>query len=362
MKMRIVSVSLVFCFSLFAIMLGCGQQTTTTTTVTIASAQVDAAKTGVLLASGGASVGTSATGVGSAANVTLMSVKATQSGPPDSFFVSLLTGTASIDGYLSPTSESVGGNMTPYMRLKTKGGSLVNGAFLSNKKIAKMITVEVQAMMSAGEHQMPQGITAEVENYVSRYVTAYKNSGVHPFNDQTIFRAVSTEADYMAWMFMYPGSMESGMSSMAQQYNPGAPSHVYTTTPEASTNDKIGAMEMKMVFSKSATGEIVLSVNTEPGGKPVTGTYSGTGTLTTPAGSMETTLSMGFSTDGPPTSVTLTGTTESTPAYTVKVYMCPMTMTATGEIFSGGTRIGTLEGSPAGGRVYIGTSTEAFSF
>ncbi|MFA4843871.1 MAG: hypothetical protein WC632_02840 [Candidatus Margulisiibacteriota bacterium] len=348
------------------VIFGCGanSDTTTTTTtaptVTIASAQVSAAKAGVLLASGGSSVGSSATTVGSAAGVKLMSVRAL-GGPPASFFTSLTTGTASIDGYLSPTSESVGGNMTPYMRLKTVGGDIVNGAFLANKKIGKWLTLEVEDIMGGTEGVIPNGMTVEVSSYVARYVAAYiAGANTHPFTNTTIFRPISTEADYMAWMFMYP-SIEAGISTMAQ-FMPGAPSHIYMITPEVTNLDKIGGMEMKMVFSKSATGEITISVNTGPEGRPVAGIYSGASTLTTPAGSLEATMSMNFTADGPPSWLRVVGTTEAAPKYTVIVNMNPATMTATGEVLdSSGTRIGTLEGSSTGGNVYIGGSKEAFA-
>ncbi|MDD4178595.1 MAG: hypothetical protein PHH14_00890 [Candidatus Margulisbacteria bacterium] len=253
--------------------------------------------------------------------------------------------------------------MTPYMRLKTVGGTIVNNDFVSTKKIGKWLTLEVQTIMTTGSPgSPPPGMDAEISNYISRYITAYiAGSNVHPFSNTTIFKPASTEAEYMAWMFMYP-SIEAGISQMAASI-PGAPSTIYMVTPEPTANDKIGSMDMKMVFSNSATGEVVLSVTCGSDGKPVAGTYSGSGTLQTPAGNMSTTLSMGFSASGPPSSVTLVGTTETAPITTVRIYMNPTTMSATGEVFdSSGTLLGTIEGSSSGGKVYIGGTSEAFTF
>lgn len=346
----------VFCVGMFS---GCGSSTsTTTTTVAVTSTEVNAAKAGVLVASGGSSTGSSASGVGSAAGAKIMSIRAAaDSGPPASFFSPI-----SADGYMLATTESVGGNLTPYMRLKTAGGDVVNSTFLSSKSIAKFLTLEVSNIMGAGEGQKAAGMDADIENYVARYVAAYIAGGnVHPFSNTTLFRAISTEADYMAWMFMFP-SIEAGVSVMASHI-PGGPSHLYMVTPEATDSQKIGGMDMKMVFAKSATGEIVLSVSTNTNGKPVAGTYSGRGTLTTPSCSLETTLLITFSSDGPPSALKVVGTTETTPKYTVVVNMSPTTMTATGEVRnSTGTVIGTLEGTNAGGKVYAGGSSEAFSF
>jgi len=361
MKKYMVLVLLVIGIVSLGFLLGCGQSnettttttsTTTTTVVTITSTQVNAAKTGVLLASGGSSMGVSAATVGSSAGKSVaLSVKSSQAGPPDSFFtVDLLN---SADGYLQPTTEAVRGNMTPYLKLYSKSGQGIYGAFLSGKTIAKFITVEVQSIFSSSPGSPPPGITEEVSYYISRYLAAQD-----PFGDPTIFRQISTEADYLCWAFIFP-SMEAGVNS-----HPGLPAHVYFTTPEANDDFKIGSMECKMVFSKAATGELSLFLPTAPGGKPISGTYGGSGELATPAGSMKVTLFMTFSADGPPTSVTFLGTTEATPKCTVIVYMNPATMSATGEVFdSSGTKIGTLEGSAAGGgKVYIGATSEAFSF
>jgi len=283
-------------------------------------------------------------------------------GPPDSFFTDLST--IASDGYLSPTSESFGGNMTPYIRLKTVNGDTVNNDFVSALKIGKWLTLEVETIMTTGSPGTPPpGMDAEVTNYVSRYISAYiANGNAHPFNNATIFKPVSTEAEYMAWMFMYP-SIEAGISDMASHISGSPTNTIYMVTPEPTAGDKIGSMDMKMVFTKSATGEIVLNVSCQSDGKPVAGTYSGSGTLQTPAGDMSTTLSMGFSTSGPPSSVTLVGTTETAPITTVRIYMNPTTMSATGEVFdSSGTLLGTIEGSSSGGKVYIGATSEAFTF
>jgi hypothetical protein len=348
------------CLLLILVIYGCGTSTqtattTSTTAATVSATELGAAKTGVLVASGGSSVGSSATSVGSAAGARIMSIRPMAGGPPSSFFSPV-----SADGYMSPTSESIGGNMTPYMRLLTKGGDVVNAAFLAagNKKITKWLTLEVADIMGAGEGNSPAGMSAEVQSLVTRYAQYYLTNGTHPFNDSSFFRAISTEADYMAWMFMYP-TIESSISRNL----PGGVPHLYMATPEVTASQKIGGMQMKMVFANTATGEITLIVSTETQGKPISGTYSGRGTLTTAIGSLETTLIMGFTTDGPPSSLKVIGTTETTPKYTVIINMSPTTMTATGEVLdSGGTRIGTLEGTPTGGRVYIGASSEAFSF
>jgi hypothetical protein len=352
----------IVCIGMFS---GCGSSTsTTTTTVAVNSTEVNAAKAGVLVASGGASTGSSASGVGSAAGTKILSIRAADSGPPASFFDPI-----SVDGYMLATTESVGGNMTPYIRLKTVGGVPVDRTFLASLKIAKWLTLEVQTIMnSGGSGRIPPGMTAEVISYAQRYVTAYIASSpiaanrTHPFSDATLFRIASTEADYMAWMFMYP-SIEAGISQMALNITSEAPSHVYMVTPEATNSQKIGGMQMKMVFAKSATGEITIDTNTDPDGKPIVGTYSGKGTLTTPIGSMETTMLITFNSAGPPSALKVVGTTETTPKYTVVVNMSPTTMTATGEVRnSAGTVIGTLEGTSTGGKVYVGTSSEAFSF
>lgn len=350
--------------SLGFLMYGCGggttteTATTTTTTVTLSSAQVDAAKTGVLLANGGSSMGVSAAAVGTAAgtNIKTSSVRSFNGAPPSGFFTeNLLT---SPDGYMRVTTEAAGGNMTPYLKLYTVGSDAIYGTFLNGKMIAKFITVEVQTLFSSGPDTAPPGITEEVSYYISRYLTAYHALGDnHPFTDGTIFRQINTMADYLAWAFMFP-SMEAGVNS----HMPPGP-YIYFVTPEVIASNKIGAMECKMVFSKNITGEVKVLISTEPEGKPVAGSYSGSGKLTTPRGTLEATITLTHSTSGPPTAVTIIGTTESTPAYTVLVYMNPATGTATGEVRdSSGTKIGTLEGSAAGGKVYIGSTSETFTF
>jgi hypothetical protein len=353
--MKNILIGAVLLFSLGFMLFGCGSQnstttTTTTTTLPIAAVEVSTAKTGVLLAGGGSTAGSSASGVSSATGSTVtFSVKAQEAGPPDTFFTYDLS--TSTDGWLSPvTREAMGGNMRPYMRLRTVGGDIIANAFLTGKKIADLSPCTVELMMNGTPGTPPVGINTGITSFVTKFVADPA--------DPSLYINVRYMADYIAWAFMYP-SMESGMASHGHPLPAGA----HLTTPEAGANDKIGTMDMRMVFSSFATGEVIISVPTEPGGRPNSGTYSGFGTLEASGVRLNSTVTMQFGASGPPSGVTITGTDEIT-GNTVVVSFYPATMTGSGTLYnSTGTLIGTFEGSSSGGIYYkAGGSAEAFTF
>ncbi|MBI5700774.1 hypothetical protein HZC34_02860 [Candidatus Saganbacteria bacterium] len=340
--------------------------TTTTTTVTISSTQVSAARAASILANGGSSAGTSTGTVGNASgtsvavsSLSILSINSIMAlaagGPPDSFFTPLPA-----DGYISPTTESLGGNMTPYIKLITVGGTTIDAAFLSGKKIAIIGTVDAKSILSGSPGSMPAGFNAGLMSFMDNFEGTASTQ--EAYASASIFHAITTEAEYLCWAFIFP-SMESSIISAGG----GAATSMngkHLITPEVTASNKIGSMAVKMVFSKTATGEIVVNVNTAPTGRPTSGTYSGSGKLTTAVATLDAVMSMVFGSSGPPTSVTIIATTESSPAITVSVSMNPSTGgLPSGSLFnSAGTLIGTLEATSSGGRVYIGNTSEAFSF
>jgi hypothetical protein len=276
--------------------------------------------------------------------------------------VDLTTGTASVDGYFSPITTSVlGGNMSPYIRLNTVGGVVVKGTYLSGKKIADLSPCSVEAIFAGSPTEKPAGIDTGITSFIANWM-AVTTGGTNPsagYSSSTLFTGLKYMSDYLCWAYIYP-TMESGMANIS-----GWPASAHITTPEAGTTDKIKSMDCKMVFANVVTGEIVVNIACETDGRPSVGTYSGTGKLTTPVATMDVTASLVFPTAGsPPSSVTLVGTNETAPLYTVIVEITdPAAGTGTGKILdSNGTQIATLEASASGGKVTVSGTSETFTF
>jgi len=337
---------------------GCGQvapSSTTTTTTTVSSTNLDAAKGGALAAVGGAAGGTSTTLVGASSNstVTTSSIRGrsiwTHSGPPDSWFDTDLS--ASTTGWVLATTESIGGNVTPYMRLFNKSGNLVTGSFLTSKQIANFSPATLTGIMTSGPGAAPTGLVTGIGNFI----TKYHSGGI----STDAYTSINTIAGYLAWAFIYP-TMEASLVGVA----PGWTADIHTTTPQPTANDKIGSMEVKMVFTKttSATGEILMGMAVDSSGRPLDGTNTGTGVLYTPKNVMDVTQVMTF-VDNSPTTMTFTGVTRDTPKRTITLTVNPLNGSGTGKILDeNGVEIGTITFTSAGGSLTMGGVTEAFTF
>ena len=360
MKKYLVSALLVICVVSLGFMFGCGSSTsttttTTTTTVTISDAQLSTAKSGVLIASGGASIGVASTAVGGAAGTspTASSVKSTwlrgfMGTPPPAFFTFDLT--TSTNGYFTPSGTELGGNMQPYIRLHTIGGNLVNGDYLTTteggvKKIADLSPCSVEAIFAGSPTVAPVGITEGMNNFMAKYLA----------DPATAYTPIIYMGDYLCWAYIYP-TME------ATHPLPGG---VHLTTPLAGNPDKIASLDSKMVFSNTATGELVLNMTCLPDGRVAVGDYYGSGKIMTRVSTMDVTAGLHFDTAGePPYLVTFIGTNEAPPLYTVVVNITsPEVGTGTGTIYDNtGAVVGTLTAAPGGGSVTIGATTEIFTF
>lgn len=380
MKKGLVFVALMIgLFVMSFVIFGCGTSTstTTTTTGTVAAAPGATAKAGVLIASGGASIGVAATTVGgSAGNSPAVAgirstwLKAFLGNPPPAFFtLDMTTGTASVDGYFNPMSTPpLGGKMTPYIRLNTVGGDTVKGTYFSGKSIANFSTYcSVEAIFAGGPTTKPVGI----DDGMHYFITSWENAsagGSNPsgaYVSSTCYTPIKYMGDYLCWAYIYP-TIEAKAKALSGQKQ--LPANANMTTPEAGPNDLIASIDNKMVFSNVVTGEIVINMKCLTDGRTKVGTYSGTGTLITPVATMDVTDSLTFDTAGnPPSLVTIVATNETAPLYTTIVYITnPSTGVGTGEIWdnsaSPATLVGTLTSSSTGGTVTVGATTETFTF
>lgn len=354
--MKNISILVLVLFVSYAMVVGCGKvapSSTPTPTPTVVSTELDAAKGGALAAVGGAAGGSSTTLVGASSNstVTTSSIRGrsiwAHSGPPDSWFDTDLS--SSTTGWVLATTESIGGNVTPYMRLFTKNGDLVTGSFINSKKIADFSPATLQGIMTSGPGAAPTGLLTGIGNFIAAYSSP-------PSSDA--YASINTIAGYLAWAFIYP-TMEASLVSV-----PGWPAGAHTTTPQPTANDKIGSMEVKMVFTKttSATGEIMMGMTVDETGKPVDGTNTGTGVLYTPKSTMDVTQVMTF-VDNTPTTMTFTGVTRGTPQRTIVLTINPLTGSGSGILKDeNGVEIGTITFTSAGGSLTMGGVTEAFTF
>lgn len=335
---------------------GCGQvaPSSTTTTTTVGSTNLDAAKGGALAAVGGAAGGNSTTIVGATAgtSVTTSSIRggyvSSRSGPPDSFLTTDLS--ASTTGWVLGTTESVGGNVTPYIRLYTKGGTLVTGSFFTDKKIADLSPMTLAGLLSSVPGTKPTGM----DDGIVHFITDYLSGGV----STDAYVSINTLAGYIAWAFIYP-TMDARLVSA-----PGWPAGAHTTTPQVTANDMIGSMECKMVFTKTAnaTGEVVIGMAVDTSGKPTDGNNTGTGVLYTPRTAMDVTIVLTVLNNSPST-MTFTGVTRETPKRTITLTVNPSTNSGSGKLYDeNGVEIGTITFTAAGGSVTVGGVTEAFTF
>ncbi len=355
-KKIVVAVALAFVVILAVFFIGCGTSgtSTTTTTTTTLSSEVNTAKAGAIIGSGSVTAGNTAGGIGTAAGTTvaassiIQSVGAFDSGPPNSFFTAnIRTGSASVDGYVEGTSEAAGGNVVPYIRMYSQGGDLIAGTFLNNKKIATLEGVTVQAFMNQTASQ------AQIQTAFQTFAISFLSSS-DPYNDDNLFTQINTYADYMAWAFIYPG--------MGAAVGQG----VTFTTPEATTANKIGSMECKMVFQNNISGNLIVNIPVSTEGQPLDGTASGTGTLTTtgtPIITLEATASMLFA-NGDPSSITISGTTVPE-GNLLSVTMDPFTGIGTGILSDeSSTTLGTFETTATGGTFYPadGSAAQDFAF
>ncbi len=350
-KKIIVAIVLALVVILAAFFMGCGSSSSSTTTTTV-STELNTAKAGATIGSGSVSVGNTAGGIGTAAGTTvaassiIQSVGAFESGPPTSFFsVNIRTGSASADGYVQGTSEAAGGNVVPYIRMYTQGGDLIAGTFLNNKKIATLEGVTVQDFMTQSASQ------AQISTAIQTFATSFLASS-DPYNDDDLFFQINTYADYMSWAFIYPG--------MGAAVGQG----VTFTTPEATTANKIGSMECKMVFQNSISGNLIVNIPVSTEGSPLDGAATGSGTLTTtgtPPITIEATAALTFA-DGEPTNITISGTTVP------EGNLLSVTMNANTGIGTGilsdesGTTLGTFESTATGGTFYPADGSAAEEF
>lgn len=378
MKKYIVCFFLFLVFGLFAFIWGCGQSnpvttttttttTTSTTTSTVLTAYVSAAKAGALVANGSSNLGSSAVSIGQASatvpTVQSLSVKGVKiCAPPSTFFTQNLA--ASTTGYLTMTDVG-GGNVTPSMRMYTKNGDVIKGTIISEKTLAKFGTVDVQAMISGGEGIPIPGMMEGIQSFilgVSSEVAQQKTTAQIYANTTLYDHSLTTFAEYIAWVNIWP-TIEVGQAQQLQ------PLGVHFTNPQPTINDKIGSMECLMVFSKSATGEIAVLIGCDPSGdgKPVAGSYSGTGNLLIPNGTLEAAATLKFipfgANDISIESVTIGGTLKPS-NYTLSITMNPISGTGTGIMSSeANVTIATMEVTALGGTIYFTSGqTEPFSF
>jgi hypothetical protein len=357
------------CLLLIMIVYGCGSSSsssTTTTNGTVGATESATAKSGVLVASGGASVGIAASAVGGSAGTSpkvyavsdyafRSPVKAFMGNPPPAFFtLDMTTGTASIDGYFMPLSaEALGGKVTPYIRLRNVSGEVITGAFFAGKKIADLSPCSVEAIFAGSPTKAPDGIISGMTNFITKAQAS----------DPTAYTAIKYMGDYLCWAYIFPT-----IEVIANSSSTHPPLPVHLTKPLATHAEMIGSMDNKMVFTGLVTGETLVNVPCELDGRASLGTSSGTGKLLTPVGTMDVTTSITFTVLGdPPTSVKVVGTNEATPFYTTIVNITsPTTGVGTGEIWdftaSPEALIGTIKTSAGGGSVTIGLTTESFTF
>ena len=365
MKRYFSAVTFLLLLSFTAIVIyGCGQTSSSTTSGTVPAAQGATAKAAVLMASGGASIGVAATGVGGSAgtSVAIQSVlsnwglHAMMGNPPPAFFTQdMTTGTASVDGYFNPlATPPLGGKMTPYIRLNTVGGSIVAGPYFSGKKIAYFSPYcSVEAIFAGSPTQAPVGINNGMQSFMTKWNA----------NPSSAYTSIKYMGDYLCWAYIYP-TIEVKANASSHPLPGGA----HLTTPLAGANDLIASMDNKMVFSGPVTGELDINMICWSDGRTKVGTYSGTGKLTTSVATMDVTNSVTFDTAGnPPSLVTIVATNESSPFYTTKVYITnPSTGVGTGEIWdytaSPVAQIGTLIISATSSSVTVGVTTETFTF
>ena len=339
------------------IMYGCGQSGSSSSSGTLATSDLATVKSAALMAGGSASAGVSATTVGGSASTSpkTSSIRSTWmhamlGTPPPAFFTYDMT--TSTDGYFAPGGTALGGNMQPYIRLRTVGGDIVGGNYFTTteggvKKIADLSPCSVEAVFAGSPTQAPVGIVTGMNNFVTNYQA----------NPTTAFTSIKYMGDYLCWAYIYP-TMEANAPHPL-------PSGAHLTTPIAAANDKIAALENKMVFSNIASGEITMSLPTHPDGRVKAGTYTGSGKITTAVATMDVTNNLIFNKAGePPSSVTITATNESAPKYTVVITVSdPSTGTGTGKIYDEtGAEIGSLKTTAGGGSATIDATTETFTF
>jgi hypothetical protein len=326
--------------------------TTSTTPTTMPQAYVDISKTGAAAANAASDVGGLAGNMGDGlSNMSASSVKAMAVNvlPPESFFdVDLLTGPASIDGFVLATSEAAGGNVAPYVRYWTVGGDLVAEAYLKGKRIAVFTGITLRDIFLGNVSGATW--TTAIGTWAGTYGALIPNQ----YNPGSpLFTTVSNEVDYLAYAYIYP-SVEATAGG-------GLPAGAHFTTIEAGATDKVATMECKLEFSNIATGEMSLNIPINTMGAPADGDATGTGTIYAAGYALDSSLLLGFL-SGQPTTVNFNASV--TPGdYVVDLTVNPLTGVGTGELYDDtGTLIGTMEVNATGGTVYVGGTSEAFTF
>ena len=289
---------------------GCGKETTTSTAD---NAAIATAMAGAMIMAGSSSVSTTAGDVGDAAGteVTISSIKTLAGEMPSSFLITDMTNNT--DGWLQVTANVIGG-ATPWVRMYTQGGDLINGAYLNGNKLAILGTFDWDDFFDAqGE---PPGLAAGIQSFIL---------------NQTYYQ-ITTMAEYMAWAFM-----ADDITTRVQQDHPNAPAF---STPQATSANLIAAMHCKVVFSN---GTVTFNITVDPsdgGGKPADATNTGSGSITvTYEGTNYTfacTMSVTF-VDGDPTAMTLTGTDSAT-GYYLEMTGVPSTGVGSGTVYTDSTK------------------------
>ena len=339
--------------------------TTTSTTSTTAAepeeSQVNSIKIASTVAFGGSNVSSASTGISGALASNPMAsavfAEAASSGPPDSFNDNILTGTASLDGFVSAlTAGQSIGFITPYIRLKTRNGNIVAGSYLNGKKIAILGTVEVTDMMNSSPGEDIPGMQAGIMSFIGLF-SAEVAALNDPYANNQLFEQITTINEYMAWTSIWP-TIEASLLDDPQLI---VPANINLTTPEAEINDQIGSMETKMVFANDG-GSIIFGIPWAVDGGPEDGSTSGTGNITIFGITMEAELGMTFS-NKIPTNLTIVGTIPANSNIVTVAMSDPTTGAGTGALISGETTIATIEVTSSGWTAYFAggyTTSESF--
>ncbi len=343
---------------------GCGNSASSTTTTTV-NIPLSAARSGAILARGGSVFGTTVnqmTGAGNIGVAMINSIRAAGAAqPPESFFAIDLSTLEGDNVYIPLTSEAVSGNMALYLRQLDRSGRPVNGsAIFAGRKIAIMGTYEVRDLMT-GE---PGVFVPQMEagkNSFTMEVGAAVAAGQDPYASAECFRPIRTLADYNAWASDWFGMQDSVKD-------------IFLSTPQADLNTEgIGTIEGKMVFSRNLSGtiSILLTTKSSTDSGPMPGTYSNSGVITIPGGTMNVTASLvfvGSEINGGFDLVTFEGISLSgvtTPdGLRVSGTMDPYVGLGQGIISNEALEtIGTYEFDATGGKLYLtGSAVQPFSY
>jgi len=286
MRKKLVLAYLIISFVSLGFILGCGQGAGTSTTNTTASsipnttlsAGVSAAESAQSASQailGIANISQSLGGMaGAGSGVTGMSAKSVKSlsgAPPEQFF-----GPLSADGWISMEGRASGESVQ--IRLYTKGGNVIDSAFIGSKNIASIEGFDWESMTSGG-FNFPTFASAAV-NWMD-YPTAWNPSDPSSFyGNSNKYRALISLWDYIVWAHIATHPSMESVAEGAFLYVNHFPISAYPKlgTPEATNDDKLGTQETRVTgtHANGETIDLTMTVSTDADGKPVSVTGSGT--------------------------------------------------------------------------------------